>query len=125
MSISGQALPDRILHHFRTLRKNAKDAESLLWNLLRNRKLGGFKFRRQHPIKSYILDFYCIERNVAIELDGGQHNCPEELIYDLKRTEYLNATGISVIRFWNHEILKYPEGILEIIWEALKDRTEQ
>ncbi len=95
------------------MRKDSTDAESYLWQLLRDRRLCGYKFRRQHPVGRYILDFYCEQAKLAIELDGGQHQ--EQDAYDDQRTAQLNSAGIKVIRFWDNEILTQPEQVLEDI----------
>lgn len=101
----------------RQLRKDQTDAESVLWKLLRNRQLLGYKFRRQHTFPPYILDFYCVDKKLVIELDGGQHL--EREVYDKQRTEFLEAHGIKVLRFWNDEILKQPADVLIKIERAL------
>lgn len=85
----------------RYLRKEETKAEKILWQELRNKKLG-VKFRRQHPVDKFILDFYAPEINLAIELDGSIHTENKE--YDKTRTEYLKEKNINVIRFWNSEI---------------------
>ena len=97
----------------RQLRKTQTDAERRLWQLLRNRSLGGCKFRRQHPVGSYICDFICIDRQLVIEVDGGQHAVQVE--EDEARTAYLESKGFMVIRFWNHEVLTKTEAVLERI----------
>ncbi len=97
----------------RYLRKEETIEEKMLWKFLRNNKLG-FKFRRQHPLDKFILDFYCPEMKLCIELDGGVHN-KETKNYDLGRQEYLNSKDIKVLRFWNSEIAKnLPSVILKI-----------
>ena len=96
----------------RTLRKAQTPAEQLLWSKLRSRGLSGCKFRRQHPIDNYILDFYCHDAHLAIELDGGDHSNKENMIKDKKRTSYLNKKGIRVIRFWNHDVLENLDEVL-------------
>ncbi len=100
------------------LRKNSTDAEKLLLLRIKQNQLG-FKFRRQHGIGPYVLDFYCTEKKMAIELDGGQHNDDQKKIYDQERTEFLNSLGIKVLRFWNSEVLKNIELVLEVIWGEL------
>jgi adenine-specific DNA-methyltransferase len=75
-----------------------------LWKNLRDRKLIGAKFRRQHPLGPYILDFYCAEMNLAVEIDGGQHDSPERREHDNRRTAFLSRLGVQVLRFWNSEI---------------------
>jgi type I restriction enzyme M protein len=107
------------LRNARELRKNQTDAERLLWNLLRDRQLGGFKFRRQKPLGKYILDFYCAQKKLAIELDGLGHAENDQIKYDEIRTAYLESAGVQVLRFWNHQVLQETEDILFKIWEAL------
>ena len=99
----------------RRLRREATDAESLLWALLRGRQLAGEKFRRQHQVGLYVLDFYCPSRKIAIEADGGQHLSAEGLAGDAQRTRYLRDRGIRVLRFSNREILLETEGVLAVI----------
>jgi very-short-patch-repair endonuclease len=103
------------------LRKNQTHAERLLWSKLRSRGLSGYKFRRQHPIDNYILDFYCHEARLAIELDGGQHAKTENLEKDSKRTVTLNQIGIRVIRFWNNEVLENLDDVVAEIVATLKE----
>ncbi|MBM4300144.1 MAG: endonuclease domain-containing protein [Deltaproteobacteria bacterium] len=93
------------------------DAERLLWRHLRNRELGGWKFRRQYPVGPFIVDFICVEKNVVIEVDGGQHAENEAL--DLQRSAYLNKMGYRVVRLWNNEVLQETEGVLTAIFEIL------
>lgn len=94
-------------------RTDQTDAEKLLWRYLRNRQLNGYKFRRQYPIYNYILDFYCVENKIAIELDGSQHE--KRKIYDEIRTKELQKLGIRVIRFWDNDVLQNIDGVLEQI----------
>ncbi len=101
----------------RALRRSQTEAEALLWQYLRARRLCGFKFRRQHPFPPYIADFYCAEKKLIIELDGSQHLDRQE--YDAERTRFLNAKGNTVLRFWNDEVLKDMNAVLQIISEAL------
>jgi very-short-patch-repair endonuclease len=110
-------LPDHILSSARRLRINQTDAEQFLWYLLRNRAFGGFKFRRQHPLPPYVLDFYCHEQCLAIELDGGQH--VEQANRDRSRDAYLEQHGIRTLRIWNHHLFTETEPALELIWRAL------
>jgi very-short-patch-repair endonuclease len=114
-------LPPEFLARVRALRRQATDAEVLLWQLLRNRQLGGVKFRRQQPVGKFILDFYAYEFKLAIELDGGDHAKPSQARYDAGRTLALEAEGIRVLRFWNNELLSNPEAVLQRIWDALND----
>jgi len=99
----------------RRLRRNETDAERAIWRLLRNRQFSAAKFRRQHPIGQYVLDFYCHEHSLVIEIDGGQHSAKR----DRNRTAYLERRGLTVLRFWNNEVLGNPEGVSEIILAAL------
>ncbi len=91
-------IPESLLEKCRKLRKTQTNVEKLLWYLLRNRQIANAKFRRQHPIGPYIVDFYCHEASLAIELDGGQH-AEQQLDYDHNRTEYIESQGIKVLRF--------------------------
>lgn len=101
------------------LRHELTDCEQLLWQRLRNRQLGGFKFRRQYPLPPYVLDFYCAELHLAIELDGGQHFSDEALRRDAERSRYLERYGIRVLRFSNREVLaQMPEVLAEILRQA-------
>jgi len=102
---------DHIKNNARNLRRNQTDAEKLLWSRLRNRNFLNLKFRRQHPFPPYIVDFYCDDLRLIIELDGGQHT--EEK--DFKRTEFLQNNGLQILRYWNNDVLKNIEGILEDI----------
>ncbi|MCX7841129.1 MAG: endonuclease domain-containing protein [Anaerolineae bacterium] len=106
----------RILENARALRRPMTPAEAKLWSRLRNRQLGGFKFRRQHPIGNYIVDFYCAEAKLTIELDGDSHAVQVE--YDQQRTAWLVEQGYREIRFWNREVLQNIEGVLEQILQA-------
>jgi very-short-patch-repair endonuclease len=93
------------------LRRASTDAEQVLWRHLRNRRLGGLKFRRQATLGTAVVDFFCAEKRLVVELDGGQHS--EEA--DKLRTERLEALGLRVIRFWNCDVNENVEGVLEHI----------
>lgn len=97
----------------RALRRQATDAEHLLWKHLRGRRLAGYKFRRQVVIEPYIVDFVCFETKLIVEADGGQHI--EQMQYDEKRTAILQSLGYEVMRFWNNEILGDVNAVLEQI----------
>ena len=88
----------------RQLRKGATQHERLLWRHLRNRQLQGWKFRRQHPVDRYIIDFYCPEARLAIELDGGGHSFANGESLDQERTRFLASKNILVLRFWSYQI---------------------
>jgi len=105
-------LPPEILTRCRELRKNDTDAEKRLWSFLRNRQLNNMKFRRQVAFESYVLDFYCHEAHLAIEVDGGGHLEEGQALYDQKRTLVLESHGIKVMRFFNNDVLKNPEGVI-------------
>ncbi|XOB98389.1 restriction endonuclease subunit S [Deinococcota bacterium DY0809b] len=116
-----EKLPPHLLSFARQLRKNQTNAEALLWGLLRGRRFLGVKFRRQHPVPPYILDFYSHETKLAIEVDGSQHNLPEQRRRDEKRTAYLAEKGIRVLRFWSDQVLRETEAVLERIYEAVAE----
>ncbi len=102
-------------------RNNPTEAEAALWAQLRNKQLGGFKFRQQHLIDDFIVDFVCLSKRLVIEVDGGVHN--EAVEYDAERTKVLNKRGFKVIRFSNEEVLGNLEGVLDNITEIL-DKQE-
>jgi very-short-patch-repair endonuclease len=106
----------------RSLRRKQTDAERAFWARVRNEQFFGMKFFRQYSFGPYILDFYCPAFKVAIELDGGQHNQTEGREYDAVRSEYLNAHGIEVIRFWNNEALNEIDGVLAQLEIQIADR---
>ncbi len=104
----------------RQLRINMTDAERRLWSALRGRRLEGYKFRRQHPLGVYILDFACVEHRLVIEADGGQH---ADTQYDDRRSAWLESQGWRVIRFWNNDILANTAGVVEVILKALQGES--
>jgi very-short-patch-repair endonuclease len=93
--------------------------EQILWRALRGKQLDGHRFRRQHPIGHYIVDFACIEQQLVVELDGGQHQ--EQIIYDEHRTCFLLAQGWRVLRFWTNEVICNLEGVLSNIVVHFKE----
>ena len=103
-------------------RKNPTEAESAMWELLREKNVGE-KFRRQHIIGEYIVDFVNIKHQLAIEIDGGYHFTPEQQEYDRNRTEALNKIGYRELRFTNEEVLQAPEAVLAAIKEALSEEN--
>ena len=107
----------------RHLRRNQTDVERQLWQLLRDRRLEGFKFRRQHPIGPYFADFACIAGRLVVEADGGQHL--DQAAYDRTRTRFLEASGFRVIRFWNHEILQARDAVLEEVLRVLGEEKSR
>jgi len=101
----------------RQLRRNMTDAERLLWRALRKEQAGGYKFRRQHPLGRFILDFVCLDTKLIIEVDGGQHS--EQAEYDQARAIWLEEQGFRVLRFWNNDVLSNTEAVTQTIWQAL------
>jgi very-short-patch-repair endonuclease len=96
----------------RALKQTLTPAEEILWKALRGRKLKGFKFRRQHPIASYVLDFYCHEKKLCVEVDGGIHQLKEYKENDKERTEVMESLEIKVIRFTNHQVISDLKRVL-------------
>jgi len=109
-----------IQQYARELRLTTTEAEQKLWSLLRNRQLKGKKFRRQHAIARYIVDFYCNECKLAIELDGKFHSETERKAYDKARTSMLNELGVTVLRFWNEEVIKDSAKVIDEISKYLR-----
>jgi very-short-patch-repair endonuclease len=105
----------------RNLRANMTDAEQFLWSKLRRKQLNGYRFRRQHPLGPYIVDFVCLDQKLIVEVDGGQHNLTEQAAKDAQRTSYLKARGFGILRFWNNEVLSNGDGVVAVIAEALKE----
>jgi very-short-patch-repair endonuclease len=103
------------------LRQKPTKAEEILWEYLRNRKMDGLKFRRQHPVDKFIADFYCHEKKLIIELDGAVHDDTMNAKYDEARTYQLSGSGIRVVRFRNSEIENNIEGVLNTVREATKN----
>lgn len=101
----------------RSLRRRMTDAEQRLWYHLRARRLSGYKFRRQHVVGPYVVDFVCIEARLVVEADGGQHAA--DGARDARRTRYLENRGYRVLRFWNDEVLRDTRAVLEGIEQAL------
>jgi very-short-patch-repair endonuclease len=114
---------DEEIDRARQLRTRSTDVEKQLWQALRAHQLGGHKFRRQHQISGYCLDFACEAEKLAIELDGGQHNAPENIAHDAARTAALEQSGWRVLRFWNNEVMENIEGVVLTIHHALTRHT--
>jgi very-short-patch-repair endonuclease len=108
--------PSTSLKYARKLRKDMTDAERALWRLLRDRRMDGWRFRRQEPIDRYIVDFVCFEARLVIEVDGGQHYESES---DRTRDAYLQSQGFRVLRFWNTDVLGNRDGVYRTIMTAL------
>ena len=109
----------RMISHARELRKRSTDAENVLWQRLRGRRCAGVKFRRQHVVGDFILDFYAPSVRLAIEVDGGGHNEDAQAEYDQRRTAALQRLGIRVLRFWNHDVLRREGLVMAEIYRAL------
>ena len=109
-------MSSRLTKLAKTLRKRSTDAELLLWQRLKARRLEGIKFRRQQPIDKFIVDFLSFEKRIIIELDGGQH--AENRQEDRERDRFLTQAGFKILRFWNNEVLENLDGVLERIRET-------
>ena len=102
----------------RRLRRPLTASELILWEVLRESRLQGIKFRRQHPFGPYVLDFFCVKAQLAVELDGSVHEQDEQKGYDRERTAYLESCGLRVLRFKNEEVERNIEDVLARILEA-------
>lgn len=109
--------PEYIIKLAQEMRRNPEPCEKLLWDRLKEKQINGFKFRRQHPVYRYILDFYCHEKKIAIEVDGMIHSQRKD--YDDYRDDFLKSIGIETLRFTNNEILTEIDAVLEKIKAAL------
>jgi len=109
----------QITENARGLRKTMTDVERLLWLRLRGEQLG-VKFRRQHPLLSFVLDFVCLDLKLIVELDGSQHADAQS--YDDYRTKCLNDAGYLVLRFWNNQVIEELEGVVEEIYRQIELR---
>jgi very-short-patch-repair endonuclease len=103
----------------RQLRKQMTDTEQFVWAQLRRKQFDGFRFRRQFPVGSYIVDFVCLEARVILELDGGQHAEQQEA--DQRRTQWLESQGFKLLRFWNHIALTEWDSVEQVLWQVLKE----
>ena len=107
----------------RNLRKRDTWAEKLLWSWLRDRRFSAYKFRRQHAFGPHILDFFCVEAFVDIEMDGSQHGFPAQKKIDEARDAWLTKAGVKVLRFWNARLRRDKEIVRETIWRELQERA--
>ena len=110
------------VEHARTLRQQRTWAEKLLWRWLRDRRFSAYKFRRQHPVGPYVLDFFCEAARLSIELDGFQHGQPDQQTHDAERTTYLATLGIKELRFWNSRLRREQQVLRDAILQALQER---
>lgn len=107
----------QLLQFAKSMRHVAADAENLLWQRPRAKRFMELKLRRQQVIEPYIVDFYCYEIGLVIELDGGQHNTEDGRAYDVERTQFLEALGLTVVRYWNSDVLGRVDVVLEDLWQ--------
>lgn len=103
----------------RYMRQNPTSAERILWRKLRGKQLGGFRFRRQHPIHRFIVDFYCAEARLVVEVDGAVHNEPGHAEYDEDRQRFLHGLGLRVLRFSNTEAINETDAVVAVIAESI------
>jgi len=108
----------QLLLFAKSMRTNATDAEHFMWQILRAKQFMHLKFRRQHVIAPYIVDFYCHEIGLVVELDGSQHNTEDGKEYDAQRTKFLEALDLKVVRYWNHNVLSRIDVVLEQLWQV-------
>jgi len=113
-----------ILAHAREMRHPQTSAETTLWNVLRNKNTG-YKFRRQHPIDMFIIDFYCAGAKLLIEIDGDSHFIPRQEEYDSARTEYLEELGYKVIRFTNNDVRYNILAVADEIMRTVESRIAE
>ena len=117
-------LPDRLTTFARELRQRQTDVERKLWSKLRDRRLVGLRFRRQHPIGPYVVDFVCEDAKVVVELDGSQHKEPANVDKDAARTSYLETRGYHVLRIWNTDVNTNIDGVLSGIYSTASARIK-
>lgn len=113
-----QGAKSRLFKHALRLRENSTKSESILWERLKNKQLG-YKFRRQHPLGTFILDFYCHEAKLCIEVDGEYHHKSDQILYDQERTNQIMASGLNVIRFDNSRIINHIEEVVSEIRQSI------
>ena len=111
-------LDPQLLEFAKTMRHTATDAEHLMWQLLRAKRCMNLKFRRQHVIAPYIVDFYCHEIGLVIELDGSQHGMDYAIEYDAERTKFLEVLSLKVVRYWNHDVLSQMDVVWKDFWHV-------
>jgi very-short-patch-repair endonuclease len=117
MKTARSLIPTELLQRAREMRHTSVSTEHKLWQFLRDRQLGGFKFRRQHPKPPFIADSYCAQTKLIVETDGDSHAAQE--VYDASRTTRLTRDGLHVIRFMNNDVRRHLDAVLEeILWEC-------
>jgi ATP-dependent helicase HrpA/adenine-specific DNA-methyltransferase len=107
----------------RQLRKDDTWAEKLMWRWLRDRRFSGYKFRRQHPLGDYYLDFFCEAAELNVELNGSQHGFPDQRKHDLEREKFLQSRGIKTLWFWNSDLRRNAQSIRDTIFNELQARA--
>ena len=110
-------------NHARTLRMKQTWAEKPMCGWLRDRRFSAYKFRRSFPLGNYVLDFYCREASLSIELDGGPHGHPGQQAHDVERTKFLTSMGIKELRFWNGQLKREKQFVRDVIFNALQERA--
>jgi very-short-patch-repair endonuclease len=118
------ATPD-VFKKAKELRKNETEAEKILWEKLNRNQILGLQFRRQHPIDRFIADFYCAKIKLVVEVDGSIHELPENLDYDIGRSEIMNDFGITVIRFSNEQIINEIDTTIKKIEKIIKKLMQE
>ena len=114
-------IPDHLVKRSRALRRKQTAAEYRLWSLLRGKKLGGYKIRRQHVLLNYIVDFFCFSEKLIIELDGPIHNTQKVREYEKRRQDLLIANGYRILRFKNADVFQNEAEVLSTILQALDE----
>jgi very-short-patch-repair endonuclease len=110
---------ERFKSRARQLRSSQTSAEAKLWRALRNRRLDRWKFRRQHPIDRYVVDFVSLDGKLIVEVDGATHATAREVTRDAERTRVLESLGFHVMRVTNVDVYENLEGVIEAIWQTL------
>ena len=105
----------------KTLRKNLSKAEAIMWNHLSRRQMNGYKFRRQHSVDQYVIDFYCPELKLAIEIDGDSHFMSGAEVQDKIRQEYIESFGIKFLRFTNEDVYKNIDGVCQTVYNKIEE----
>ena len=123
--MKGHSLDPRLLGFAREMRHQPNSPEAFMWNVLRNRRSANLKFRRQQVIEPYIVDFYCAQIGLVIEIDSLQHSTAKALAYDARRTANLNAQGLQVVRYQNRDVMQQAEMVLAQLWELVQKHLTQ
>ncbi len=111
------------LKNAKEMRSNMTPAETKMWRILRGKRFQNLKFKRQVLIGNYIVDFLCEDKKIIIEIDGGQHNEELNIQSDKNRTRYLENNGYKVLRFWNNEVMKNIDGVMEVIFREVEGKS--